>query len=245
MSILGDAANIVTAPTGAVADAALNLVGKADDALNKDPAARLSTVLARNGWGAPKSDLNARARAVVKRESRGKSDAYNEVHCGQDCKGPFSQGNAVGLFQICDKCHAGKLGSPRDKSGFREWASDPDNNARLARSIQRSAGWRPWSASGGIPAPDQAFDPVIVTDKDSLIGGTAEAVGKAASPFAAVGSAAVDLIGTLMSADTWFRIGKGGLGFVLIVTGTGALVYVVANQATGGAARRAIRAAAK
>lgn len=207
--------------------------GVLNDVLNPDQNAKMSGVLARNGWGSPNSQLNRMARAVVKRESNGDAKAYNTVHCGQDCAGPFGEGNAVGWFQICDRCHAGKLGSPRTKVEFRKWAEDSDNNAKLARRIHLTSGWGPWSASGGIPVPTD-WDPVVVTDKDTLIGGAGEVASAAASPFIGIAKEAMDLIGALFSADTWFRIGKTALGSVFIIVGVGALVFIIANQASGG-----------
>jgi hypothetical protein len=48
----------------------------------------------------------------------------------------------------------------------------------------------------------------------------------------------------ITSPDTWFRVGKGILGFALIIIGTGALVFVVANKATGGGVTKAATTAA-
>jgi hypothetical protein len=209
---------------------AAKLPGKLDDVLAKDEKVKLSTILARNGWGKPNSSLNRQARAIVKRESGGDPSAKNPS-------------GATGLFQMMTPLHCGDYGIPAG-GNCQKWLEDPDNNARAAKALYDEAGWRPWAASGGAPLPTN-WDTVIVTGKDSVTGSVAAVASDVASPFTAVGSAAVDLIGTLLSADTWFRIGKGGLGFVLIVVGTGAFVYVVANTATGGAVKRAAKTAAK
>lgn len=220
----GDAFNAITGVMGAPID-------KADDVLNPDQKAKLSAILARNGWGQPNSDTNKRARAVVQRESHGDANVVNKI-------------GATGLFQILTPLHCGAYGIPKPTTDCVQWLKDPDNNAKAARALFRSAGWQPWISSGPIPPPPTDWDPEITTDKDTLVTGASEVASAVASPFTSVASAAVDLIGTLLSADTWFRIGKGWLGFVLVVTGTGSLVFIVANRASGGQVARAAKAAA-
>lgn len=220
----GDIFNAVTGVMGAPVDAA-------DDLLNPDQSAKLSAILARNGWGPSNSDSNRRARAVVQRESNGDPKAKNPS-------------GATGLFQMMTPLHCGHYGIPKPTSECVTWLEDPDNNAKAARALFRVAGWQPWVTSGPNPPPPTDWDPVITTDKDTLVGGVGEVAGAVASPFTSVAAAAVDLIGTLLSADTWFRIGKTGLGLGLVVIGTGSLVFIVANRASGGQVARAAKAAA-
>lgn len=234
MSLIGDVTNVITAPSSA----AINLLGKADDLLARDESIHLSDVLARGGWGGKTSALNKQARAIVKRESNGDPEAMNPS-------------GATGLFQVMTPLHCGKMGTPKATPDCVAYLKDPYNNARVAHTLYLAAGWTPWAASGGMPAPTD-WDPVVTKKKDSLVGGTASDVagtvgdvaGAVASPFTSIAKAGAALIGALLSPDTWFRIGKGGLGFVLIVTGTGALVYVVANTASGGAVGKAAKKAA-
>lgn len=215
--------------TAAVLDP-LGIVGGANDRLNPDEHAMLSAVLARNGWGAASSERNQRARAVVRRESGGNAKAHNAS-------------GATGLFQMMTPLHCGHYGIPAG-SDCRTWLEDPDNNARAAFALFTTAGWQPWISSGPIPPPRTTWDKKVTTDKDTLVGGATEVAADAVSPFASVGAAAVDLIGTLLSPDTWFRVGKTWLGFVLVVTGTGALVFIVANKASGGAVGKSAKLAA-
>lgn len=232
--MIGDVTNIVTAPTSAVFSA----LGKADDLLARDESIPLSTILMRAGWGPKSSTLNRQARAIVQRESRGDPSAHNPS-------------GATGLFQVMTPLHCGKMGTPRATPACVAYLENPTNNAKVARALYMAAGWSPWAASGGVPAPTD-WDPIVSKKKDSAIGGTAsdavnvvgDAAGAVISPFASVARAATEFIGTLLSADTWFRIGKGWLGFVLVTLGSGAFVYVIANQASGGAVAGAAKKAA-
>lgn len=52
------------------------------------------------------------------------------------------------------------------------------------------------------------------------------------------------LIAALFDPSTYLRLGKGLLGGVFIIAGTGALVFIVANKATNGGATKAVEAAA-
>lgn len=213
---------------GPLGDAA----GKVDDVLARDEKERLSAVLARQGWGSPKSDLNARAREVVRRESQGDEKARNPS-------------GATGWFQIMTPLHCGKYGIPKGADECVKWLQIGENNAGAAKRMHRTSGWTPWISSGPIPPPpNPGFDPVVGTAKDSLTGSVADVAETVASPFTTVAAAAVELIGTLLSADTWFRIGKTWLGLVFVILGTAALVYVVANTASGGQVGKQAKTAA-
>jgi hypothetical protein len=207
-----------------------------NDPLNPDQKAKLSAILARNGWGEPNTSQNRRGRTVVRRESNGRAKARNPIACSK------SGDHAIGLFQMCT-IHKGTMGIPADMDEAVKWLEDPDNNAKSAHELFTRNAWQPWSASGGIPA-ETTWDPEITTDKDTLTGGIGEVASDVASPFTSIASAATDLISSLLSADTWFRIGKTWLGSVFIITGTGALVFIIANQASGGKVARVAKTAA-
>lgn len=200
-----------------------------NDPLNPDQKAKLSAVLARNGWGAPNSTRNRMARAIIQRESNGDPNAQNPS-------------GATGLFQVMTPLHCGKYGTPKPADECVKWLKDPDNNAKAAYAMFRTSGWQPWVSSGPVPPRPTNWDKEIITDKDTLTGGVAgvagDVAGAVASPFAGIAGAATDLIGALLSKDTWFRIGKTWMGAVFIITGTGALVFIIANQASGGKVAR-------
>lgn len=214
------------------------LPGKANDLLVKDTAAvHISDVLARNGWGAKNTDLNGRARAVIKRESGGDPKAYNKS-------------GATGWFQMMTPLHCGSYGIPAQMPNCRTWLEDPDNNSASAHALFNVAGWSPWKTSGPSPPAPTTWDPVVQgsSSKGTLTDTVANAAGDVASavtsPATSVFSAVTDLIGTLLSPDTWFRIGKTWLGFVLINIGVVAFVYIVANNASGGQVQRTAKTAA-
>lgn len=225
-----------------VGNAIVGAAGKVDDLLARDESVPLSTVLARGGWGGKTADLNRRARSVVQRESGGDPTQHNKKGSG-----------AIGLFQVMTPLHCGKMGTPRGIPDCIAYLEDPYNNARVAHSLYLAAGWSPWKTSGPVPPPPTDWDPIVTKKKDSLVGGTVsdaagtvgDVAGAVVSPFTSIAKAGAALIGALLSADTWFRIGKGWLGFVFVVTGTGALVYVVANTASGGEVGKAAKTAAK
>lgn len=92
----------------------------------------------------------------------------------------------------------------------------------------------------------------IVHDVTGAIGGAAGAVTGAITDaipgFGAVSDAAGFIgkaFGLLTSADTWLRIGKFIMGGALVLIGTGALVFVIANKASGGSVGKAAKSAGK
>lgn len=230
--VINDATNLAFKPVEAIAGVL---------PLTKSQPTNLSTILMRAGWGPKDSPLNRMARAVVQRESGGDPSIHSK---GGFCstKGDI----AIGLFQVCT-VNCGVAGSPHDRTRCETFLENPVNNARVAKALHASRGWQPWQASGGIPSPTD-WDPVVSKKDVSIVGAAVDdatgAVGTVVSPFTSVVKAATDLIGTLLSADTWLRIGKGSLGFGFLIIGTGALVYVAANTASGGQAGNAVKKAA-
>lgn len=222
-------------------------------------AGKMSGVLAATGWGPAASPMNAMARTVVKRESKGEADAYNAIPCGNGAACPGGQpysGNAVGWFQLCDRCHAGKGGSPKGKAEFRAWASNPLNNSALAHTIFLQAGWQPWSSSGGAPSPT-SWDPDVSGDVVQAVFGDTDptgvegAVSSVAGAVGGIGdivAAGVALIEAIFDPNTYLRLGEGILGFTLVSVGVVALVVVVATRAsktpTGGAVKKVATAVA-
>lgn len=225
--------------------ASLGIFGAGGDKLNNDliPAKteKLSAVLERTGWGTATDDLNKRARSIIRREDSSADPKRKSGGGPCSSKGDF----AYGWFQICT-VNCGTGGSPPCTNGCDtcvKFLQNGENNSRVARALYASRGWQPWASSGGTPEPTD-WDPMVTTDKGTLTGTVSDAASAVVSPFASVASAAVNIIGTLLSPDTWFRIGKGGMGFVFVIAGTGALVFIVANKATGGTVARAGKRAA-
>lgn len=214
-----------------------------DDLLKKDKkqSVKMSQVLKETGWGAPTSALNKEARATIMAESGGSADVYNGICC-------------YGWFQINIDAHLGKHGSPKERDAWIKWIKNPYNNSRVAKEIWKDAGntfcagnGNPWEANCNgrfkqyMPNPP---DPdVRVTDKGTLIGDAVDSATGAVSDAAGAVLGPLDEIASaLLSASTWFRVGKGALGGVLVVLGTGAIVFVVANKAGANPVAKAVKA---
>lgn len=216
MSLLGDtldtAGNIITG-----------------DILVPDKKVVLSSVLLASGWGkdAPQAKL------VVLAESGGDATIINPTPCSQNGD------HAVGLFQMCT-VHAGKLGIPPGQAAATKWLKNPYNNARAAHALFKAAGNSfdsDWSSSKskwgkGVATND---DPVVSTDKQNLLDPAPLPGG--INPLDGIQA----FLSALMNPSTYLRAGKGLLGGVLVVVGTGALVFVVANKAGGSNVGRAAR----
>lgn len=147
-----------------------------------------------------------------------------------------------GLMQVNVLVWAGKLGIPADRDQAIKWLEDPDNNAKAAYGIFKAAGnkWTPWEAfTTGAYRTHLGQDPLIKVDTDTAIGDITDTIGDVVTaPFDAVGEvagAAVHVLTALLNPSTWLRLGKGALGGTLLVVGTGVLVYIAANKASGGA----------
>ena len=202
-----------------------NPVDKVADAVVKDEKIRASELIRRHtGW----RGNNARiAKGVMGGESGFRVDASN--YC------------CHGLMQINVLVHAGKFGIPADRGAAIKWLYDPVNNVKAAYALWLSVGgsWQPWEAyTNGSWKLHTYSDPMILVGKNSAYGVAGDAVSSVAD--AALGPVD-EFVGALMSPSTWFRIGKGVGGIVLIGLGTGAIVFVVASKAGANPAVKAIK----
>lgn len=215
-------------------------LGSLLDVAKADKHKKLSQLISENsGWHGTDAVIT---RAVIMSESSGDPSIVNSLTC-------------VGLMQICFGSWAGKFGAPKDKNEFIKYFQDPATNISYAYtniwkgSWPKSAGqWEAYSTGRyrkWMPAPP---DPDITIKKESagisdIAGVPGQVLDKALGPIDEIASA-------LLSADTWARFGKGILGGVILILGTGAMVFVIANKAAktpaGSAARRvAVKAATK
>jgi hypothetical protein len=104
-----------------------------------------------------------------------------------------------------------------------EYLKDPVYNANVAYRMWRADGGtfsKHWSTaskcagkSGNEPLSDEA-SPVGVGGVS--VGGISDSVGGA--------------IAAVLNSIPWFRVGKGALGFTMLVIGVGTIVVVVANK---------------
>lgn len=128
---------------------------------------------------------------------------------------------------------------------------DPANNASAAVSISKNGtDWTPWTTfnSGAYKQFLGKSGGTSIGDIGSAVGGAASGAAKTATGVVGGATDALSALGgiakALLSPDTYFRLGKGLLGGVLLILGTGALVFVVANHASGGGVVKAAKDAA-
>lgn len=196
-----------------------------DDSAVKDKKVPLSKILSEGGF---RGQALKDAMAVSLAESGGDPNAKNKTPCSAEGD------HAIGLMQMCT-VHAGSLGIPRDKAEAEKWLKNPYNNAKAAYRLWLRAGrtfakdWVVWRT--GAHRDKYGKDPLITVDKNTASESVADAAGAVVD--AALGPLD-EIASALLSPSTWFRVGKGALGFTLIVVGTGALVFVVANQTKAG-----------
>lgn len=204
-----------------------NPVDKVADAVIKDEKLRASELIRRHtGWRGNDAYI---AKGVMGGESGFRADAHN--YC------------CHGLMQLNVLVHAGKFGIPADREAAIKWLYNPVNNVKAAYALWLSVGgsWRPWEAfTNGSWKLHTHEDPMITVDKNSLYGAAGDAVTGIAD--AALGPVD-EFMGALLSPSTWFRIGKGVGGVVLIGLGTGAIVFVVASKAGANPVTKAVKAA--
>jgi lysozyme-like protein len=154
---------------------------------------------------------NGQAICIIMHESSGKTDARS--------KNPDGNEN-IGLFQIdtVNVLHG-------------EHLLDPVYNANVAHRMWRADGgtfskrWATASACAGITGNVQPGDEAEPVG----IGGAAESVTNAAGN---IGGAVQDAISGVLNGIPWFRLGKGAFGFVLLIAGTGAMVFVIGSKAS-------------
>jgi hypothetical protein len=156
---------------------------------------------------------NAEAVCIIMHESNGKTDALST----NNPAGPDHRN--IGIFQIW----AGNVSHP-------DHLKDPVYSANVARRIWRASGgsFKQWATAGacagerGNVQPGDEADPVGV-------GAAADAVTGAVGN---VGGAVQSAVSGILNGIPWFRLGKGAFGFVLLIAGTGALVFVVGSKAS-------------
>lgn len=147
--------------------------------------------------------------AIIARESGGDPHVVNSAPCS--AKGD----HAVGLTQICCPMHMPV-----------EDAKDPRKNLAKAHELYVDAGnsfARDWPTY-------HKGDYRTAKDKTIRTGGVAnpiDAVGNAVSSTVDAALGPVDEIASaLLSADTWFRVGKGVLGGVVVIIGAAAIATI-------------------
>lgn len=216
------------------------------DLAKKDKHRRLSQVLA--GGGFTGNDLVV-ARQVSIAESGGRATATGDGGT-LGYKGT-GKPTSIGLMQVRGfdekgaAVHAGKAGSPTTYDAYVTWAKDPDNNAKLAYAVFQSGGWGQWTTyTNGRYKLSGNRDPLITT-KQSLGVSDVPVVGDAVGAAGDVAGAVTDIVGTLLSRDTWFRIGKGVVGLELITLGFVGLVIIALKEPIKAASRGAVRAGGK
>jgi hypothetical protein len=183
----------------------------ADDAAVKDEKVRASKLIHdHTGWRGHDAFV---ARGVMGAESGFDPNVDNGVCC-------------IGLMQM-NLNHAGSYGIPKDKEKAKAWLKDPVNNLTSAYKLWQDTGWSPtWDTYvNGSYRLHMNEDPLITVKKGSLSGGVVDTVGAAAD--AALGPLD-ELASTLLSKDTWFRVGKGVVGWNLLLIGTAGLALIVA-----------------
>lgn len=199
---------------------------KVDDLLAKDKKVHLSKILSDAGFTG--DDLKT-GMAVTLAESRGNPKAKNNTAgCGTNKDGTTAR--AIGLMQICT-VNAGVAGFSSDPQTFETQMMDAESNAKAGRAILSSQGWGAWETfSNGAYRKYLGQDPMIQLGKSTLTGNVAATVKDALSPLDFLGKIA----SALVDPSTYFRLGKGALGGIMLILGTAALVFMIANKASGG-----------
>lgn len=208
-----------------------NLTGAANatnDVAVKDKKVPLSQIVATGGWhGKAAKD----ASAVALAESGGDASIDNGSCC-------------VGLWQI-NRNHAGENGTPRDTDKFTAWLKDPYNNAHFAHHLWAKDGgtfakeWDTWKNSSY--KAQYGKDPLILVKKGTASGAAADVIDTALKPLELLAK----LVSALFDPSTYLRLGKGVLGGFLVIMGTGAIIFVVANKISKSPAVKNVRKTAK
>jgi hypothetical protein len=152
---------------------------------------------------------SGQATCIVKAESGGRTAITSSNPAG---------GQNIGLFQIWQ----GNVTHP-------EYLKDPVYNANVARRMWREDQWNRWATKGqcpaGTPAPPLEDEAQGQLDPDIPgVSGLPDIAGN-------IGSAIQNALSSLLNSIPWFRIGKGALGYVLLIMGIGALGFAFTNKA--------------
>lgn len=212
-------------------------VGSALDLAKADKHTKLSDLISQNsGWRGTDAVIT---RAVIMAESSGDHTVVNNLTC-------------VGFLQVCFASWAGKFGAPSNKDEFIKYFQDPANNISYSyRHIWRgswpksASQWEAYSTGRYRQFMPNPPDPDIVSKQSAGLGDVTGAVTGAVSGVADKVLGPLDEIASaLLSADTWARLGKGALGGTLVILGTGAMVFIIANKAAKSPAGKTIITAA-
>jgi hypothetical protein len=204
-------------------EAAKDVPHAAKHALDSPKQKHLSALIRENtGW---RGTAQHTAQGVTWAESRGDPKARN--YC------------CTGLMQI-HYVHCGTKGLSKDRETCRKELEDPGRNLRVAFALWNETGgrtaaehWQPWEGyTNGSWRKHTSFDPLINLEDNTVGGAVGDAAEAVIKPFDA-------LITFLTSPDSWFRIGKGLLGGLLVILGVGAIVFIVAQKVQGSAIGKA------
>lgn len=201
-----------------------NIIGSLDDNLMADGHMRASQLIRKyTGWRGHDAII---ARAVMGAESGYDRNAANAC--------------CVGLLQVNCDAHNGNFGTPKGVEACRKEMTKVAPNLHAAYGIFKAQGWDAWEGyTNGSYKKFMGKDPLITTNKNTLGEAASDVADVVTSPFKAL----AELVQILFSADTWFRVGKGFLGGILIVLGVGSLVFILANKVQGSTVGRAVKAA--
>lgn len=224
-------------PAGQAAAAAgiLPTPGQVSDSAARDTKVHLTTLLQRAGWPV---DLAPTAAAVSMAESGGDQDVVNPSPCSP-------QGDhAVGLMQVCT-VNAGIAGFSRDRDTFKRQMQNYANNAKAGYAIYQSQGWGAWSTyTSGAYRSHMGQDPLLTTDRNTLLNDPLGAVSDTVNAAESAAKSVAKIVAALFDPSTYFRLGKGILGGILLILGTAAIVFMIANKVSGGKVATAAKDAA-
>lgn len=214
---LGNVVDFVTDPLG--------INDKVADVLKSDKHVKVSQVLATAGFTG--ADL-ATARQVSMAESGGRATATHKNSNGtQD----------TGLMQINDVHKP----SGETLAAFRKRMMIPAQNATMGHSIYVASGnkFTAWATYNSGAYKLQGSRDATLTTKESANISDVPVVGDVVDAAGSVANGVGDLIGTLLSRDTWFRIGKGAVGLELITIGFVGLILIALKDPIKSAAKSA------
>jgi hypothetical protein len=117
-------------------------------------------------------------------------------------------------------------GEPADRAGLAIMHLESGGQADV---VNPAADWPTWHPGNWRTAKDM----LITVGPNSVGGAVSGAVSDVAGEAASVADAALgpvdEIASALLSRDTWFRVGKGFLGGLIVVIGTGAIVAIAAR----------------